>query len=280
MSDKRKPTGNYHNKAFKKHRKYDVGPNMAGFLCTFNFQDKGCQREAYNILNKYADKLYGPEISPQEAKNEENDIEHDLESELNQLKAVSKAPFKRRFQVLESGAKNILFVKSELPDTVKIASEVVKEIYETQQQQSRHLIRLIPIEVTTSININDIKAAVLPFIERHFKESPQKFSVICNVRNNGKIVKMDIIKEVADLVSQQRDDHSVNLKQADVTIVIEIIKSVAMLAVIPEYLKYKKFNLILGNNEDAEKTEEKTKSEDTNDSKDVTEEPVANKELN
>lgn len=34
---------------------------MKGFLVTCNNNEKGAVRDAYNILNEYADKLYGPE---------------------------------------------------------------------------------------------------------------------------------------------------------------------------------------------------------------------------
>ena len=35
---------------------------MKGFLVTCNNQEKQCVRESYNLLNEYADKLYGPQV--------------------------------------------------------------------------------------------------------------------------------------------------------------------------------------------------------------------------
>lgn len=34
---------------------------MKGFICTCNGNEKQCVQESYNILNEYADKLYGEE---------------------------------------------------------------------------------------------------------------------------------------------------------------------------------------------------------------------------
>lgn len=36
---------------------------MKGFICTCNGNEKQCIREAYNILNEFADQLYGEETS-------------------------------------------------------------------------------------------------------------------------------------------------------------------------------------------------------------------------
>ena len=40
----------------------DLDVGMKGFLVTCNKYEKETVREMYNILNEYADKLYGPEV--------------------------------------------------------------------------------------------------------------------------------------------------------------------------------------------------------------------------
>ena len=44
-------------------RMNDLDTGMKGFLITCNTHEKEAVRESYNILNEYADKLYGPEVS-------------------------------------------------------------------------------------------------------------------------------------------------------------------------------------------------------------------------
>lgn len=60
---KKRPKSYYIKCANKKPKrdswKLEVG--MKGFLVTCNNNEKGAVRDAYNILNEYADKLYGPE---------------------------------------------------------------------------------------------------------------------------------------------------------------------------------------------------------------------------
>lgn len=47
------------NKRWKGCRELDVG--MQGILITCNMNQRKCTAEAFNLLNEYADQLYGPE---------------------------------------------------------------------------------------------------------------------------------------------------------------------------------------------------------------------------
>ncbi len=52
----------YKQCANKKHKRVcDLDAEMRGFLLTCNKHEHDARREAYNLLNEYADKLYGPE---------------------------------------------------------------------------------------------------------------------------------------------------------------------------------------------------------------------------
>lgn len=68
MDKSYKRKGNYYNRgggsfnnwnnSKKKFRNY-LAPGMKGFLCTCNFREKDCVKESYNILNEYADEIFG-----------------------------------------------------------------------------------------------------------------------------------------------------------------------------------------------------------------------------
>lgn len=49
-------------KGKKQKRVNDLDIGMKGFLVTCNTHEKEAVRESYNILNEYADKIYGPEV--------------------------------------------------------------------------------------------------------------------------------------------------------------------------------------------------------------------------
>ena len=59
MSDAKKRKKNYYLQSSKKKKLNDLDVGMKGFLLTCNNKEKGTVREAYNILNEYADNLYG-----------------------------------------------------------------------------------------------------------------------------------------------------------------------------------------------------------------------------
>lgn len=60
---KKRYVAGHHNKRWKGSRELEVG--MQGILITCNMNERKCTAEAFNLLNEYADKLFGPEkVSP------------------------------------------------------------------------------------------------------------------------------------------------------------------------------------------------------------------------
>lgn len=56
---KKRFVAGHHSKRWKGSRELEVG--MEGILITCNMNERKCTAEAFNLLNEYADKLYGPE---------------------------------------------------------------------------------------------------------------------------------------------------------------------------------------------------------------------------
>ncbi|KAJ8924655.1 hypothetical protein NQ315_000806 [Exocentrus adspersus] len=238
------------NKTYKKHKftakhttkKHVLDINLKGFFCscnTGNAREKDCVREAYNLLNKYADILYPPPPTADAEDTKAGDIVDDLEKELAELRKTKDA---RRFQVVDSGAKNVIFIKTTLDNPVQLAEKIVSDIAETKIKQSRTLLRLVPIEITCKAYVKDIENAFRQIASKHFTDDTKTFSIIYNHRNNNNLKRDDVIKTVASVVSQL-GPFQVNLKQAEISIVIEVIKGIALIGIVPNFIKYKKYNL-------------------------------------
>lgn len=225
----------------KRSRRNVLGVNMRGFLCSCNNREKDCVYESYNLLNRYADALYGTSA---DVEKKTGDVEDDLKKEIEALKQEDELPGGKRFLVVESGAKNVIFIRTQLENPVELAEKIVADIQRTKQQQCRFLIRLVPIEVTCKAYEKDIEKAIEPLLEKYFKDQPRTYGIVFNHRNNSNVCRDTVIKVVADKVAAIRSDHKVNLKEAELSIVIEIIRGVALLAVVPDFLKYKKYNLL------------------------------------
>lgn len=81
----------------------------SGFLGSCNSHEKEAVKEAYNVLNEFADQVYGPETGGKddghdktlEAEAEEEDIEAALAAEQKELAEIrTKKTEDRRFQVI------------------------------------------------------------------------------------------------------------------------------------------------------------------------------------
>uniref|UniRef100_A0A1B6CRM5 THUMP domain-containing protein n=1 Tax=Clastoptera arizonana TaxID=38151 RepID=A0A1B6CRM5_9HEMI len=240
---------NYHYYKRKKTSRYQLlEPGLKGFLCTCNGREKDCIRESYNILNEYADKLYCTEksfvnfkdINSTQKDNEE--IEDELQQEIathNQNKLLDE----KRFQVVDSGTKGCVFIKTLIEDPIHLAHEIMTDIKNTKQSKARYLLRMIPIEITCKAYLDDIKKAAEILFDKHFKCEPTTFSIVYNKRNNNNLLREEIIKSLAIIVTDKNCDHKADLKQAKFTILVEVMKNICCLAVIQDYFDLRKFNI-------------------------------------
>lgn len=251
----RKQKPNYFRRP-QKNRRHALEPNLKGFLCSCNNNEKECIREAYNLLNRYTDVSETETTESNENLNvpkQPEDIEDNLAQEIADLKSQQV----RKFQVMDSGAKNFLFIRTTLEDPVKLAEKIMIDLQESKQKKTRFLLRLVPVEMTCKAYIKDIEKAIEPILEKYFKTEARTFSIIFNHRNNDNLSKDELIKVVADKVTSLRADHKVNLKEAELSIIIEIIRNIALLSVVPNFFKFKKYNLhsICEANQSAENAE-------------------------
>lgn len=278
MAGARKP-----NKFYKGVAKTFLEVGARGFLATTNFREKECVRECYNILNTYADELYGAEQLDDGAADEElkadaaveateatdaaeeaskdakvesaeEDEEEEVEDEdiattlANEIQSANAAQAKsnrrRRFQQVGTGAANCVFIKTALRDPVRLAAHIVRHVAATRQNITRNVLRFVPVEAVCKANVPDIKNAAGLLFDRHFLNAPATtYSVVYNRRCNNDLDRDEIIRELARLVDAKNAEHKVDLKGARVSVLVEIVKGLCCLSVVPEYMLLKKYNL-------------------------------------
>uniref|UniRef100_A0A8D9B3W1 THUMP domain-containing protein 1 homolog n=1 Tax=Cacopsylla melanoneura TaxID=428564 RepID=A0A8D9B3W1_9HEMI len=230
---------------------------IKGFLCTFNTMrnqsENQCVKEAYNILNEYLEKINASDTKDPNKKetsdvqekitNDELDVEEELKNELHDLQ--NEDVKKRKFQKLDSGAQGNVFIKinDKTIDPVTLGTGIVEDLHKTKQQKTIHLLRLIPVEVTCKSYVDDITKAIGPLLDKYFLGAPTSYCIVFNKRNNNNLERASVIELTALLVKEKNMFHSVDLKQAALTIVFEVIKSVCCISVLPDYYKYMKYNL-------------------------------------
>ena len=87
--------------------------------------------------------------------------------------------------------------------------------------------------------VNDVKNGAV--VE---SSSPPTYCVIFKSRLNQSFFKQDAIDVVGKIMKELNPNAQVEYKNPDLAIIFEIMKSHCCLSVLPNYYKYKKYNLI------------------------------------
>lgn len=265
MSVQKRKKNYFHNSSYnqKKRKQFSLESSMKGFLCTCNFSEKECVRDAYKLLNEFADEIYGPDITKDndgEGKKEsekndsmnktkdsdnEDDISDSLNKEINKLKAEYSKPINvRRFQVVDTGVKNVIFIRSTLTNPLELVTKIITELNNTKQQRTRFLLRLLPIEIICKANMNDIKSKADAMLEKYFAQEPKTFSIIFNRHSNNNIHRNEIIEDLAEIINKKNPGNKADLKNPELAVIVELIRGFCLMSVAPNYYKFKKYNLL------------------------------------
>uniref|UniRef100_A0A1Q3EX62 Putative thump domain-containing protein 1 n=1 Tax=Culex tarsalis TaxID=7177 RepID=A0A1Q3EX62_CULTA len=260
---------NYYAKAADYHRKKPayLEPGQRGFLVTCNMRERDCTRDAFRLLNEYADELYGKvgESPPKEEEQpageggeeeEEKDISVQVQKQAEAAKTEKK---KYRFESVDTGAKNVCFIKTVLEDPTELALKILRDAAETKKQKSRNILRLMPIEVVTKANLKDIMDGAGKLFDRYFLKEPKTFAIIFNRRFNNGIERESVIDALAEMISSKNRGNKANLKNPELAVIVEVIKGLVLISVVPEFPQLRKYNLM----EICTRKDEDAKSQDS-----------------
>ncbi|KAM6166630.1 THUMP domain-containing protein 1 [Erethizon dorsatum] len=223
-------------------------PGLQGILITCNMNERKCVEEAYSLLNEYGDDLYGPEKFTDKdqqlsGSEEEDDVEAALKKEVGDIKASTEKRL-RRFQSVESGANNVVFIRTLGIEPEKLVHHILQDVYKTKKRKTRVILRMLPISGTCKAFLEDMKKYAETFLEPWFK-APNKgtFQIVYKSRNNSHMNREEVIKELAGIVGSLNSENKVDLTNPQYTVVVEIIKAVCCLSVVKDYMLFRKYNL-------------------------------------
>nr|XP_022313475.1 THUMP domain-containing protein 1-like isoform X2 [Crassostrea virginica] len=251
---KKRPKSYYIKCANKKPKKdvWKLEPGIRGFLVSCNNNERGAVRDAYNLLNEYADKLYGAEKESSsmndedvsEEEEEEEDIEKAMKKEVQEIKEAKHEL--RRFQNTNTKAKNLIFIRTTLPDPSQLAHAILSDLWETQVQKSRFAIRLLPISGTCRAEEDDVKRLgkelFMPIFQTKFGEG-YYFSITVKIRNNNGLSRDSVIPALAGIIMELNPLHRVSHEKPDYVILVEVIQSVCCIGIVKDFIKFRKYNM-------------------------------------
>ncbi|XP_076075097.1 THUMP domain-containing protein 1-like [Mytilus galloprovincialis] len=239
------------------HKKVSHGNNldtdMRGFLVTCNGNEKQAVREMYNLLNEYADKLYGPEENTNAADqnnsdnsdSEDEDLEAAMKKEVDAIKQVRTK--ERRFQNTNTKSRNTIFIKTILDDPSTLAHTILSDICTNGVQKSRYAIRMLPIAEICKARLDDMEACGKSLFKKYF-ETPfgtgLSYTTVFTRRNNNEISRETVIPKLGHIIKDFNPLHRVNHVTPDYVILVEIIGKLCCLSVVKDFFKFKKYNLI------------------------------------
>jgi tRNA acetyltransferase TAN1 len=164
----------------------------------------------------------------------------------------SEEPSKRQRIDTTSTVSDPLHNTEESPsfDPVEMVTQILRDTHDNTSQSkglgipgSRFVTRIIPLQVTCSVSLEEITTTVATLTERFLQAMPkeqkmaiQTFAVQIKRRNCGHVKRMEMIVAVADQVAKTANellhqDWRVDLTNPDVTIWVEVCKSICGISV-------------------------------------------------
>ncbi|KAJ2356193.1 hypothetical protein IWW50_001016 [Coemansia erecta] len=232
---------------------FDISPGMKGFFVTcVRGREKKSAGETIDLLEEYAAKLYpnleeeiaaekeSAEDKPEAEAAEGGGIEDEIARELAEMKASPKI---KMFRYLPSTIDCILYIKCHRRiDPEELVQFMFADLNATKQRKTRFTGRLIPAKVTTTSKLDAIvKAAALVTKDLLADDAePTTFALVVNIRYCDDLKRDDVIPAVAAPLDAK---HTVDLKNARYTVVIEVFKSMATVGLVENYNALRRLNL-------------------------------------
>ncbi|XP_050549117.1 THUMP domain-containing protein 1 homolog [Daktulosphaira vitifoliae] len=242
MAEQNKSKSSYFGKKNYSKDRFKLQPNMKGFLCTCNFNEKDCQKEAINLLREYSEEK---EIVKEEEVTVENevDIMDSIEKELGLMTKKDNTDW-NKFRPFSTGVTNCIFIGTTNYDPCILMYKILEDIEKNKIQKTKFLLRMLPITMTCKANITSIITTCSEIFPKYFTKEPTTFAIAFNHRYNNSVPRNQIIEALANKVAEI-GEHKVDLSGgAKMTIIVEVVKTICCLSVVKDYGRFYKFNLL------------------------------------
>ncbi|XP_002168018.1 THUMP domain-containing protein 1 isoform X1 [Hydra vulgaris] len=248
MADSRKRKNKaYYKSSWKKGNwAEELKPNIQGFIITCNCNEKQTVQECYRLLNEYAEKRYGPEVCEETNESYEDiDVDKALKKEVDEIKKMKDT--QRRFTSVKNKAKNVIFIKTTLPDPSQLSFDIYSDILSSQVRKTKFCLRLLPVVKTCYAKFDQIIAAATPLIEKFFHQSksPFTFCIMWKVRCNNLLKKEEVVSRLVEIIFSEERGHTTDYNAPKYVFNLDIIGNVCCFGFLEDYFKFKKYNLDL-----------------------------------
>lgn len=208
----------------------------------FRVADTGCKGTVF-LLCKLEESYLIPKPAPAPA-DEESDSS---ESSHKRAKTDEAAPSSQQTAAADATQKS---------DSTRIEPcwdpmVTIKQVFEDLKQEtstkdvpapknflaSRFVTRMIPIQASCNASVEDLASTVKVLLDRLDKSGKATYSIVCKRRHNEYLKRDNIINAIVPQVQASARDWTVNLKEPDYTIHVEVCKNLCGVSIFSsEYL--------------------------------------------
>lgn len=262
QSSKRRKGGAKWQKQQTKGAVIESGDSGVFVTCDMGRESK-CIAEALDIFSQSVEESASGDDDGESSSNED-DIEAQIKREVEGLKPGAKKPPK--FQAIRMDVPCVAFIKFDKSiDPVQLVHKLCLEAQvHPEKKRGRWIQRMTPITMIKKTLSVDLEAFAREILKPHFHSGgpSRKYAIRPSISRNTKFDRDTVIKTVASVVGQ---DHSVDLKNYDLLILVTVIQNVMGMSVVgSDYDQLKRYNLAeLYNPTPKPQTSEKKESETT-----------------
>eukprot|EP01026_Neomeris_dumetosa_P026215 TRINITY_DN21423_c0_g1_i5.p1 TRINITY_DN21423_c0_g1~~TRINITY_DN21423_c0_g1_i5.p1 ORF type:complete len:321 (-),score=60.70 TRINITY_DN21423_c0_g1_i5:379-1341(-) len=165
-----------------------------------------------------------------------------LEEELKSLKSKEGKMFEAK--EVSRGMTYLVMKKIEGgPSPVELCYELLKDMQEKGESQSRFCLKMVPITETCFASMEEITKLAKKVVDQNFSkdDSEKTFSIHYDHRFGPELERMAVIDAFATLVPCP--PYKVDLGNPDVTIIVQVVKNSCGVSVVHDWKKLMKYNL-------------------------------------
>ncbi|WVQ95063.1 hypothetical protein IAU59_002155 [Kwoniella sp. CBS 9459] len=217
-------------------------------ICVTTWRDKerAAEAELIDYLEQIADELY-PETIEESVKEEPGADNLDLEDMLKKdLAAMNNENKSKRFQLCVHSIMCVIYINVLPPlSPHKLVRHILEQAESSARTPLRFCKRLLPMSATCGATVKQLAECASEVAKKDFEADDGrslKFAIDTNTRASDKMERMEMITTIAEEITKLGKGHTVDLKNPDKTVLVELFKNTVGLTVLDDYERFKKYN--------------------------------------
>lgn len=139
----------------------------------------------------------------------------------------------------------MIFIRTTLTNPNELASCMFDSIQSSGTQKTRYLLRLVPIVKTCKAYVDNVSEALKEELPKWFKDKGSlTYSVNFKARLNNNFGKEEAVTLVNLVMKEVNPEAKVEYKTPDLIVLLEVMKGLCCIGVLPNFFKFRKYNLV------------------------------------